>query len=511
MGTFCQAGLSRPFRRLNTGFPVRSPAIQRCGGTPCACPKPYQGQRALQRRTDGPHAGSTLPAVVHTALRTPGQGIDPGLRADMESRFGHDFGRVRIHADSASASSAEALSAHSFTLGNDIYFGGGRYAPATRSGRALLGHELAHVVQQEGTPASGVRIDESPEREREADAAADEMAQGRRSASPVRMGASGIQRKVVVDNPTGSPAGSPPGTTNAAIITSYLATLCPGFSVVAGEVVPTSAAFCPAGAAGSSAPEACGCFCEMHGLADPVTGTPITWTIEVNDNEWPHTDPLTQTVSVQSPSSGMQFGSWAKGPPAHRVMTANWLVLGHEMCGHARLFARGTHPSGPPPTAGGRPSHDVTVAIENKIAKEHGIPASDLRGLFADPHHGESFAKVTVAGFPFGSADLTAIPAAEQHQLDVAAAFMTSTVAASADVIGHADKPAAVPGANMTISQQRAAAVKAELVSRGIAAKRFVTAKGVGASECLLSGHQPGCRKVDIFIFIFKGASVTHP
>jgi outer membrane protein OmpA-like peptidoglycan-associated protein len=429
----------------------------------------------------------------------------------MESRFGHDFGRVRIHADSTSASSAQALSAHSFTLGNDIYFGTGRYAPRTPSGRALLGHELAHVVQQVGSASSGVRIDESPEREREAEAAATEMVEGQGWARPGWTGAGGIQRKLVVDNPTGSPAGSPPGTTNAAIITTYLATLCPGFSVVAGEVAPTSGTFCPAGAAGSSAPEACGCFCEMHGLTDPVTGNPITWTIEVNDNEWPHTDPLTQTVSVQSPSSSMQFGSWAKGPPTHRVTTANWLVLGHEMCGHARLMAKGTHPTGPPATAGGRPSHDVTVGIENKIAKEHGIPTSDLRGLFADPHHGESFAKVTVAGFAFGSADLTALPAAEQRQLDVAAAFMTSTVAANADVIGHADKPAAVPAANMTISQQRAARVKAELVSRGIAPARFVTAKGVGDSECLLPGHQPGCRKVDIFIFIFKGASVTHP
>jgi hypothetical protein len=35
-----------------------------------------------------------------------------------------------------------------FTMGNEIYFAQGRYQPDTLQGQQLLGHELAHVVQQ---------------------------------------------------------------------------------------------------------------------------------------------------------------------------------------------------------------------------------------------------------------------------------------------------------------------------------------------------------------------------
>ncbi|MQA88159.1 MAG: hypothetical protein GEV03_26950 [Streptosporangiales bacterium] len=125
----------------------------------------------------------------------------------------------------------------------------------------------------------------------------------------------------------------------------------------------------------------------MHDLKDPA-GASIAWKIVVDDTDWPHTDPTTRTVTVHSGLSGVEFGYWNKS--SRRMMYQNWRVLAHEMCGHAGLFAAGTHPSGPVPRHGGRPSHDPTVTIENQIAAEHGIPAADLRGLFADPHHGES-------------------------------------------------------------------------------------------------------------------------
>jgi hypothetical protein len=67
------------------------------------------------------------------------------------------------------------------------------------------------------------------------------------------------------------------------------------------------------------------------------------------------------------------------------------------------------------PTHGGRPSHDPTVRIQNVIATEHGIPASELLGLIADPHHGESIAKVTVSQFPRVSANPTVLPASERE------------------------------------------------------------------------------------------------
>jgi hypothetical protein len=68
----------------------------------------------------------------------------------MEQRFGHDFSRVRVHADAAAECSAREVSAHAYTVGNDLVFGTGQFAPATQEGRRLIAHELTHVVQQTG-------------------------------------------------------------------------------------------------------------------------------------------------------------------------------------------------------------------------------------------------------------------------------------------------------------------------------------------------------------------------
>ncbi len=101
--------------------------------------------------------------------------LDSGTRAHFEQRFGHDFSKVRVHTDNTAAESASALGARAYTFGTDVIFGAGQYAPTTRRGEALLAHELAHVVQQEGavlapgqTPDLGSESDFS---ERTADAA----------------------------------------------------------------------------------------------------------------------------------------------------------------------------------------------------------------------------------------------------------------------------------------------------------------------------------------------------
>jgi hypothetical protein len=71
----------------------------------------------------------------------------------------HDVGRVRIHTDARAAEAADALGARAFTIGSDIYFGAGEYAPGTGPGRKLLAHELAHTVQQQrGTPGGMVQL-----------------------------------------------------------------------------------------------------------------------------------------------------------------------------------------------------------------------------------------------------------------------------------------------------------------------------------------------------------------
>jgi len=104
----------------------------------------------LTRRSAGSTANSqgTVPASVHQVLRSNGERLTPSVRAHFEPRFGHDFSRVRVHRESAAADSARAVNAHAYTVGNHLVFGNGKYAPETFTGRELLAHELAHVVQQ---------------------------------------------------------------------------------------------------------------------------------------------------------------------------------------------------------------------------------------------------------------------------------------------------------------------------------------------------------------------------
>ena len=87
-------------------------------------------------------------STIHGVLNSSGQPLDSGTRAYMEPRFGHDFSKIRIHADAKAAESARAINALAYTLGQDVVFGQGQYAPGTSEGRMLLGHELTHVVQQ---------------------------------------------------------------------------------------------------------------------------------------------------------------------------------------------------------------------------------------------------------------------------------------------------------------------------------------------------------------------------
>lgn len=107
-----------------------------------------QCESLVQRRVSGGNGGSGVPPIVHEVLHSLGRPLDLSTRRFMESRFGYDFGGVRVHAGSGAADATRAVGARAFTVGQDLVFGAGEYAPATVTGRKLLAHELAHVVQQ---------------------------------------------------------------------------------------------------------------------------------------------------------------------------------------------------------------------------------------------------------------------------------------------------------------------------------------------------------------------------
>jgi hypothetical protein len=98
-----------------------------------------------------------------------GNPLPDAVRAKMEAAFGTDFSRVRVH----EGPQAARIGAIAFTTGHDIYFAPGQYRPETVQGQQLLGHELAHVVQQRQgrvrAPGSGVSVVQDHALEAEAD------------------------------------------------------------------------------------------------------------------------------------------------------------------------------------------------------------------------------------------------------------------------------------------------------------------------------------------------------
>ncbi|MFC7388217.1 eCIS core domain-containing protein [Sphaerisporangium rhizosphaerae] len=95
-----------------------------------------------------PAGGHTVDVGTITAGIGGGHPLRPADRDFFEDRLGADLDGVRIHTGGAAERAARAVRAKAFTVGTDVVFGQGRYAPETPQGRHLLAHELTHVVQQ---------------------------------------------------------------------------------------------------------------------------------------------------------------------------------------------------------------------------------------------------------------------------------------------------------------------------------------------------------------------------
>ncbi|HKP73639.1 MAG TPA: DUF4157 domain-containing protein [Pyrinomonadaceae bacterium] len=118
--------------------------------------------KVVRRNTTGDGGAQLAPPVVSEASGSSGQPLDGATRAFMETRFGHDFSRVRVHNDAAAAGSARAIRSRAYTAGNDVVFGAGEYSPQSAAGRRLLAHELAHVVQQRRGQAATPSVQRQP-------------------------------------------------------------------------------------------------------------------------------------------------------------------------------------------------------------------------------------------------------------------------------------------------------------------------------------------------------------
>lgn len=377
----------------------------------CACGRHTSGEgqcsECRRRHSEG------VPPSVQDVLRSPGQGLDAATRAFMEPRFGHDFSGVRVHSDTRAAESAQDVNALAYTVGRQVVFGAGQYAPETPAGRHLLAHELTHVLQQKQGSGLGASMeDRDSPFEREADNAASQILTGHAPGGVSSGSPKGLQRKVAVDKPDKlipNPGGKGVSQTNAATIQNYLGELCSGETPkvdATSGAVSMSVEFCsvpgfqighevlPAGPApATEAATATGCTC----LCDLVSSKNL-WTIKVDDVSRPHTsfdDGEAATgvkpggtggvVTTISPNSPKVFGSVSVS--GKKVDYDPWLILGHELCGHGWLGDRGKSETAEVIAKVGR--QPLTIDRENALRAEHQIEA---RGRsFRDPFCGESY------------------------------------------------------------------------------------------------------------------------
>ena len=156
-------------------------------------------------------AGGEKSQEQKPAAESHAQGLDAGTRSQMESAFGESFGDVRVHTGGEAERMNEELGARAVTRGRDVYFDRGEYDPSTAEGRALLAHELAHVVQQEGDSsgkAAGSLDSPGDVFEREADRAAREVLSGGHATVMERGAAPSSQRQARAGGQQEKPAGA---------------------------------------------------------------------------------------------------------------------------------------------------------------------------------------------------------------------------------------------------------------------------------------------------------------
>ena len=202
--------------------------------------------RALPRLRREPSVAppTTAPEIVHEVLDAPGEQLDDATRDEMESRFGYDFGSVRVHSDERAAQSAEAVEAAAWTVGDDVAFASGLYRPSSSAGRELLAHELAHVVEGEGPRTDSTvtlgRTDDPAERRAEARAASRSSGRprSRPDRAPGRRARGGVLRRTTFGALLGGGIGAVGGAILGGLLGGPIGALVGGLvGFVAGAIV----------------------------------------------------------------------------------------------------------------------------------------------------------------------------------------------------------------------------------------------------------------------------------
>ena len=114
-----------------------------CGGTCASC---RNSDNKIRRKSAEAKNSQISSARADAFGSSAGHPLDAGTRSFFEPHFG-DLSGVRIYDAEEAATTAAAIGARAYTVGSEIGFASGAYAPGSSEGKKLLAHELTHVVQ----------------------------------------------------------------------------------------------------------------------------------------------------------------------------------------------------------------------------------------------------------------------------------------------------------------------------------------------------------------------------
>ncbi|MGH9765831.1 MAG: DUF4157 domain-containing protein [Blastocatellia bacterium] len=153
---------------ISTAYVQIQRACAKCDERPSSCCGDQEDLLFRKAESVGGFDANENVEVALDSLRHEGEQLPVSVRSEMESRFGRDFSGVKIHTGPRAAAAARSVNAKAFTVGQNVVFGSGYYAPKTQDGGRLLAHELTHVVQQ-GSGAAGPRLQRDEEKKEPAD------------------------------------------------------------------------------------------------------------------------------------------------------------------------------------------------------------------------------------------------------------------------------------------------------------------------------------------------------
>ena len=132
--------------------------LRRPSGAAAKAPPSHVAPPIIRPRHGAPSPALSAPPAYADKLdrlhREATRKLPRSVRRLFETRYGHSFEDVRYSDGAAADAATRQVGAIALTVGNVIAFRRGAFNPYSGAGKRLLGHELAHVVQQRnGAPA----------------------------------------------------------------------------------------------------------------------------------------------------------------------------------------------------------------------------------------------------------------------------------------------------------------------------------------------------------------------